>query len=426
MKEEALDALAPGPPTGGGFRPTAVQELLLRAAIRRGPEAVEAWREWKSKADIERLDPGSFRILPLLSGNLHALEVSDPLAERLRGIHRITWFTNQVMFRGAAALVNALHQAGVRTMVLKGAPLAILHYRDIGLRPMGDIDILVPAGQATEAVDRLFAAGWEPTLTPLEGFRSLGAISRLGWTPKPRRRDEFTGAYFAVRHAHGFRNTAGQEIDLHWRIYQKNGGSGAEDDIWQRAVPVGLHGVNTLAPCPTDQLVHVCAHGIAWNAVPPIRWVADAAAVMRGASPGIDWELLVKQARRRGLTLPLGEALDYLRKLLDAPVPAEVIESLRRERVTLMGRIEHRAGTSPPGLVKGFLEVRYLAQRYRELARRPGADGRIPGFFPFLRQILGMDHLWQLPMYATFEGLRRMRGMLLKIPGGFRDTTPPP
>ena len=47
----------------GGFWPTSQQELLLRAALLPGKEAIDAWREWKSGVDVDQLDPGSLRLL---------------------------------------------------------------------------------------------------------------------------------------------------------------------------------------------------------------------------------------------------------------------------------------------------------------------------------------------------------------------------
>ncbi len=62
----------------GGCRPTPQQELLLRAAIIKGPGSIEAWRQWKSGVDIEKLDPASFRMLPHLYRILQSNGIGDP------------------------------------------------------------------------------------------------------------------------------------------------------------------------------------------------------------------------------------------------------------------------------------------------------------------------------------------------------------
>ena len=74
---------------------------------------------------------------------------------------------------------------------------------------------------------------------------------------------------------------------------------------------------------PTDQLLHTCWHGARWNEVPPIRWVADAMAILGASAPEIEWPSLLKKAERHRIVLPVKDALEYLKKKFDAPVPDE-------------------------------------------------------------------------------------------------------
>ena len=86
------------------------QELLLRAALLKGADAVEAWNEWKSAVDWEgHLDNGSFRLLPLLYTNLKRLEVRDPLMGKLKGIYLKAWYENQRLFFEASKILDYLH-----------------------------------------------------------------------------------------------------------------------------------------------------------------------------------------------------------------------------------------------------------------------------------------------------------------------------
>jgi len=112
----------------GGCWPTWRQELLLRAALLRGKEAIAAWREWKSSVDVDRLDQGSRRLLPLLYRNLRAHGVEDPLMNSFKGIYRLTWYKNQMAFHKMTSLLRSFHHAGIETMLLKGAALVMLHY----------------------------------------------------------------------------------------------------------------------------------------------------------------------------------------------------------------------------------------------------------------------------------------------------------
>ncbi len=71
------------------------QYLLLTASLRENDAALNAWHEWRSIVDLQTVDRGSTRLLPLLWHNLVAMGVDDPLMPRLRGIYRHTWFSNQ-------------------------------------------------------------------------------------------------------------------------------------------------------------------------------------------------------------------------------------------------------------------------------------------------------------------------------------------
>ena len=87
-------------------------------------------------------------------------------------------------------------------------------------------------------------------------------------------------------------------------------------------MPVDLRGVATLAPSATDQVLLVAAHGAYWNAVHPMRWVADLHVLLR--SP-IDWPRLERLAVERELTAPLAHALAYVGDRFAAPVPDGVV-----------------------------------------------------------------------------------------------------
>ena len=158
--------LAMTAPSGfqGECWPTRSQTWLLRAALLSGPAALQAWQVWKDQnGDLDRLDSGSRRLLPLLFFNLRANRVSDPQMAPLKALYRQTWYRNQNLFYQIADVLEALRSAGIPTMILKGAALGVLHYGDLGLRPMADFDILVPTAQIEQTYAELGQRGWRCT-----------------------------------------------------------------------------------------------------------------------------------------------------------------------------------------------------------------------------------------------------------------------
>ncbi len=392
------------------WMPTPVQELLLKAIL--GPEEkrTAAWEHWQATADVNNLDAGSHRLLPLLWQSLVERGAEHPEMATLKGVYRRAWYQNQMHFHQAGELLKALHAAGIETMVLKGAALTLLHYRNVGLRPMDDLDIAVRRAQAAQAVDLLFASGWIAEVTPLKGFEAPTYFAKFGWTPKRRRREAFTGAYFDVRHAHGFVSPQNTRVDLHWRVLQEEYTAEVDEVFWQDGIPLELGGAATRALGPADQLLHACAHAARWNPVPPVRWVADAEAVLRSTGSALDWERLVGQAQNLALTLPLTEMLGYLVERFGLPVPTAAIEALRRGPIKRGARLAYRIRVGRPGFRTGWEELRYLRRRHRTLKEAPDTRCAVGNLPSFVSDMIGADGFCHLALYVAFESARRVFG----------------
>ena len=302
--------------------PTPAQELLVRAAVVPGAGALTAWDAWKRDHDLieSELDHGSFRLMALVYRNLLAQGAEEPLMPRLKGIYRYWWCSNQRLFYRAASVIRGLGQAGIPTLVLKGAAISVAHYQDSGVRPMGDVDLLVPYDRAADAVACLERRGWRPA--------------------RPRYAD-------LIRYQHSVQmvHESGETLDLHWHVLAECVGPGADDGFWRRAVSIRILDTPTLALGPGDALLHTIVHGMRWNAEPTIRWVADAMAILHASGRDIDWGGVVREAGRRRVVLRLGIGLEYLRRAMGAPIPEHALERLRAQRPALVERMESRVLT---------------------------------------------------------------------------------
>ncbi len=299
--------------------PTPGQELLLRAALMQGPEALVMWREWKAWHDLieSDLDHGSFRLLPLVYKNLLAHGADEPLMPRLKGIYRYWWCSNQRLLYRAAGIIRGLEEAGIRTLVLKGAAASALFYRDAGVRPMADIDLLVPFAQASSAVARLGRLGWRPTRARVVDL---------------------------IRYQHSVRmvNETGEALDLHWHVLRECVQGDADERFWERAVPLGILQTRSLALGRADALLHAIVHGLRWNEEPTVRWIPDAMAILRSSEGAIDWEVVREEACEQRVVLRLALGLTYLRRTLGAPVPDEALVRLRDTPPAGIERMEYR------------------------------------------------------------------------------------
>lgn len=374
----------------GSCWPTWRQELLLRAALLQGRDTIQAWQKWRSNVDIDQLDPGSYRLLPLLYRNLRAQGIEDPLMGRLKGIYRRTWCENRLFLYDMSRLLRRFQDAGIETMVLKGAALTMLFYEDYGLRPMDDFDVLVHRQDAETAVALLLKLGCKELSKPVR-WNQAGT---------------FVQPHVLVANSCGFKNPAGRAIDLHWHVLYDCCYAHADDDFWDGAVSVELDDVSTRALNPSDQLLHVCVHGARWNPVPPIRWLADAMLILKASECTIDWNRLLAQAEKRRFTLPLRETLTYLRDGFAAPIPDAVLSDARRIPVSAMERIEYKYKSRDytqrllsylPLLWFYYLRSTDAIRSWRKLV----------GFVEYLQYVHGLRYLWQVPAYVTFLGIRK-------------------
>jgi hypothetical protein len=306
----------------GGLWPTPAQELLLRAALTLGEESLAAWQEWQKGTDIETLDAGSCRLLPLLRRNLEAQDVKSPLLMRYKSVSRHWWVRNQLLLAQAAQLIQLLGDEGITTLVLKGGALISLYYHDVSTRPIRDFDLLVPTRQAPRAFQALLDKGYQ-------SFR---------WdnSPPPTQRS------LSIYHAVTFKSKSSdaEEFDIHAHVFPGSFSFDADDEFWNASVRMQLNDVWTRALCAEDMLLHVCAHGLIWNPVPPLRWIADASLILR-ATPNFDWERLMVQAQRHHLTLRLRHALEYLHRLdLHLPIPESALHQIKHTPISSEERWE--------------------------------------------------------------------------------------
>jgi hypothetical protein len=279
-------------------------------------------------------------VFPLLYRNLSRLGVDDPDLGRLKGHLRLALYVNHMLFAAAGTAIEALHDAGIETLLLKGAPIAILRYGSPGLRPMSDVDILVPTDRALAAIRLLRENGWKPV---------------NAWDPERK---------IELRHAEGFRRRAGgATIDLHWNALMQ---PFRDDDLWAAATDIEIGGVPTRAPCATDQLLLALVHGLLHEEFGgSLLWITDSAALLGPAGQDIVWDRLVDAARRREVTLPLAAGLEYLRGLLGT-VPEAVISELAASRTRRLERAAFHATANGESRRK---QLTLIADRHARLRR---------------------------------------------------------
>ena len=390
------------PDLPGGHWPDADELLLLRAALLPPPASEVAWRALRPRFALDDIRAEPYRLVPLLHQNLVRCGVEDPDLGRMRGIRRRTWVENTLRLRGLAGSLECLRAAGIETLVLKGAALAVSTYDDIGLRPMGDVDVMVPVEQRDAAFDALAAVGW----------------------PEPVASDR---RFFPYRHGYELLRPEGASLDLHWQLGQnlvlRDDPARSTDAFWAAAEPTCIAGVSTRVLCPADALLHVVTHGFNWMSDAHLHWAADAWTIVGAAGDSLDWDRFVRESSRRGALLTARAALEYLGTRLDpVGIPQEVRADLSRRRVGPWERFLFGVRTDPSRYLRGSGKLMLSTARYLHQRGGLGPWATVTGVPEYFREAWGLDHSWQTPLYAARRAVRRARSS--RVPGRCRTSRP--
>src|SRR5690606_3745695 len=142
-------------------------------------------------------------------------------------------------------------------------------------------DLLVRRQDVRRAIDHLTSRGYEPKRYDLD-FGSLEeTINRSNGC--------------------GFLKKGAADIDLHWHVLHDCLEDWSDEAFWDRSALRDRQGLGVRMLCPEDTLLHICAHGMKYNELPPLRWLVDAAMVLRSSGDTLDVDHLHRAAERRAL-----------------------------------------------------------------------------------------------------------------------------
>ena len=376
------------------WMPTEQQLLLLRAALLEGQPAIDAWTRWRAGGGLARIAAGSVVLLPIAYRNLVNHGVRDAAIDYARRLYQVTDLKNEQLFRSLSSLLESFRAAGIETMIMKGTALALLHYQDLGMRSMGDVDLLTRPDDVAAAVELLTDLEWR----------------RTGRAPR-----NLTKTYLSARRAMNFSSASIAKLDLHWHVMDETQRPGGDEPFWSESIRTAVHGVETRAMSPADQLFHVCAHETRWTPAPLPRWVADVVTVLKTSRDDIDWDRFATHARRLRLVLPVREALEQVAEAVEWAVPTRVLSELHRLPVSTEDERRYKARCLPKK--DGF--VASLRREYQRMPEQPGR-WRLVAVPSYVRELWGLEHVWKIPLPVFLWATRTLKRTTLDWPRRLR------
>jgi Uncharacterised nucleotidyltransferase len=274
--------------------------------------------------------------------------VPPDVLEELDGMARAAASRNEGLFEVVEEIFEGLGEAGVEALALKELGLALEAYPERGLRPIGDLDVLIRSADYGAAA---------------------AALGRLGFEPLPSADIPLTLKYACAHHFRRQRDNVW--VDLQWNVAQRewdlHGDGNFTFDpevLWEEPRLVQVGGRTVPMPEPAAMLLHLCLHAEG-HAYGELVLFSDIVALL-GSSWGdsLDWQRLVRLAQRFQAEASVYYVLALVQRLLGAKPPTEVMEAL--EPSTFSGRLYQS--------VYGHVgQLHLILDEIRSAASAPGA-----------------------------------------------------
>ncbi len=312
--------------------------------------------DWRALLTLAQVDG----VLPLL---YRRLDTRGELAQIPPDPRRVL----QLGYYAAVAQTGLLYQqlqrllaalcAVTPVVVLKGAALGPALYPEPALRPLSDIDLLIPEGDLPAATAVLHSLGYAevPELTP--------GINRL------------------VEYHTRFDGGPGSNVtvEIHWRLV-----AGAADwrspsqawfwqqrEPWQPASITGPTASTGSVPStltPTAHLIYLAAHLMLQHGGAGARliWLYDLHLLIGQHGDRIQWDLAIKQASTFRWTAALHDALVATQAYFDTTLPEGVLNRLQALADTVTSTfIRRKATTAPTPTMSEWFKIMALEPRAR-------------------------------------------------------------
>lgn len=307
-----------------GCARTGIAEDLM-AQIRRKLEGPLDWTNFLQMAEYHGVEPLVYANLSKIAPDLVPAEALI----RLRKKVQVGCLLNRMLAQELVKLCDEFTVRGVSVIPIKGATLATVAYGDLGLRDFTDLDLLVPESSVVEAQAVLSTLGYEP--------RSVVAA-------QSEKHDDGPHQVFVKRHTLC-------RVDLQWVMAHPHFAFQLDrPEFWARRVSIAFENRTVPGLTPEDLLIVLCVHGSkhAWE---HLKWVCDVAELLR-RYPNMDWTSVMSSSSAWGCQRLVMMGLSIAHRLLDAPLPDEVLARL-----------------------EGEIEIEGLSQRMPATLLRDGREG---------------------------------------------------
>ena len=342
------------------------------------------WDLLVRRAQAEGVGPLVYWVLSR-SGKLSSSP--EPVHNSLRAMYFSVKLNNQEIIHELEILTRHFDHVSIPVVVLKGASFALTIYPDIGLRPMVDLDLLVPAAKGSEAVRIAKSLGYVDALP--EASLGLGELLSHAVCLKK------IAVPFTTLELHHSLVADGSftfavPVDWFW---------GQTETIEAFSSERRIEKLRMLTP--TAQVLYASAHAMLQHGGrnTTLRWLYDLDRLIRFYAGRMDWELLLSQAQTFEWSSSVSAALSQTVACFDTPIPQKVLDDISRHsdrNTKRVATLQHQPAT-------------HMLEEYQKLKSLNGY-GRIRLILAliapspaYMRWRYGLKTSWALPAYYLYR-----------------------
>lgn len=267
-------------------------------------EREPAVRAWEDQVVIDDLDFSSSRLVPWFYYGNQQQGISTRHDNRLKIIYKHWWLRTQHIAHQLKAVQQAFSEAGIDSVILKGASIKTYYERD-ELRPMADFDLLV---------------------RPADLHKALKIVRDLGYLPTQRLAaylEKHPGLFLDFNHAITCIHQKNEsQLDLHWRVGSRCSKQ-FSTELWQQLEPYApIPGAQR--PRPAYEVFMLIVHATDSENRDNLNWILDMAVINKKTDRSF-W----KEARELAVRERKEDLFDYgcavlIQSGVDAPDPGIV------------------------------------------------------------------------------------------------------
>ena len=305
---------------------------------------------------------------------------------------------NTMLFEELGKILEAFKKSGLQVIILKGAALASIVYRNLALRPMSDVDLLVKKEDLLCIDEQLKLFGYGPS------DMSANDV-------------DFSSTYLTtLDYQRASQNS--QSFHIHWHFVNSTVPSESYiecvkmENIWQDAEKVDIANVETLVMAPHHFLIHLSEHALrVRHSLYKLSFLCDINEVIRYYRERLDWDRLVKESFRFNLDKFVYLSLYFSSKFLTAEIPDDVLLKLKPTRFGLGDKIFMKSVSNN----NRFSGLSYLVH----LSLNKGFKKKMKfvwrTFFP-PRQIMAQRHYSPRSKFSIIYYIRRIKEVFSRLP----------